>query len=753
MRVVPTPKSIATSDMEFTLTSSNGSITVQDDIGPVCTGAIAAVATPTNVSCNGLSDGAISLNVSGGDGTFIYQWNDASIGNTPNPTGLAAGVYSVTITSCGGQEVKSDIPAASLTITEPTAVTSVITPEDASCFGVADGRINVSVSGGNPPYRYNWSDASLAPDNRPVNAAAGTYSVTITDASNCTNIATGIIVSAPTEIVASVTTTPATCSGLGDGTATITVSGGSGSGYEYNWGVTGVTGPNPTNLAGGNYVVTITDGTQCSTQFPVTITESVTIAVTTQVVEDACGDNNGAIQVTASGGTSPYGYTWDGPVEIGNTNTAENLPTGNYPVTITDANGCFAVENIQVGGPTAVLSASGTVTDVDCFGDSNGMINISVAGGFEPYSFQWTNGATTQNLANLTAGGYTVTITDNKVCTYTQTFIVEQRSNMTASIEVTKGAPNGEATATATGGVAPYRYEWCNGQVGTSATGLDEGNCSLTIIDALGCTIVQNVEIELDNPIAAISMVSPISCNGLADGSLQVTATGGRPGYTYAWSNGGTTSTITNVGAGNYSVTVTDASGNPGIASFDFVGPTELLIDLSEPITPSCDNDGKICISVSGGATPYKEIKWSNDVLDALCVEGLRAGEYGVIVTDQNDCTAEENFRIITDETCAPCYMSNKVMTPNDDGRNDAFCISCVDMAANNHLEIYNRWGQLVFEADNYNCVLGIESDCWKGLSRANNLVDEGGYFWVLEYDDANGRRRIRDHVTILRDN
>ncbi len=751
---MPTQREAANANNTIEFTQTNGTITIGDDGGvdPTCLGVITAVATPTNVSCNGLSDGAISLSVTGGDGNYTYQWSDASIGNTPNPTGLPAGVYNVTITSCNGNEVKNDIPAASLTITEPTAIVSVITPEDVSCFGAADGRINVSVSGGSAPYTFQWSDASLAPANRPVNATAGTYSVTITDASNCTRVATGITVNGPSEMSATVATTPASCTGFGDGTATINLTGGTAP-FSYTWDMVGVSGPNPTNLPGGNYTVVIADASQCSITVQFSITNAINLSANIQVVADDCGDNSGAIQVTPNGGTSPYSYSWiAGPVSIADTNTVENLPTGSYTVRISDVNGCFFEENIQVGGPTSTLSATGTVTDVDCFGDDNGMINLAVAGGFEPYSFSWSNGASTQNINNLTTGGYTVTITDNKVCTYTQTFMVGTRSNMEVSVEVTKGAPEADAIATVTGGVAPYNFEWCNGQTGDAATGLDEGNCSLTVIDALGCTIVQNVEIKVNNPIATISMTSPISCNGLADGSLVVDVAGGKPNYTYAWSNGATTSAVTNVGAGNYSVTVTDADGNEGSVSFDFVGPVPIIIDLSEPITPSCDNDGAISISVSGGTMPYKEIKWSNDVV-GLSNAGLRPGDYGVIVTDQNDCTAEENFRLPSDATCVPCYMSNKVVTPNDDGRNDAFCISCVDMAANNHLEIYNRWGQLVFEADNYECVLGTESDCWKGLTRSSNLVDEGGYFWILEYDDGNERKRIRDYVTILRDN
>ncbi len=747
----PTPREAATTEV-IPFTQTDGII----NIGMIneCPGPIAAVAVPTNVTCNGMNDGAITLDVSGGDGNFTYTWSDATIGNIPNPTGLAAGVYRVTISSCGGQATKSDIATASLTITEPPAMTTVITPQDATCFGVADGRINVSISGGTVPYTYQWSDASFAPANRPVNVPAGTYSVTITDAAGCEDIMDNIMVSSPTEIVATVETTPASCTGIADGTITLTTSGGSGGSYRYDWGGSGLEGATPTGVLAGDYTVIITDGNNCTSEISVMVAATVVVSGTVQIVEDDCGDSNGGIQVTPNGGTEPYSYTWAaGPIEIGNTNVVENVPTGSYSVTVTDANGCFYVENIEVGGPTAVLSASNTVTDVDCAGDANGSINITAAGGFSPYTYIWSNGITTPNNADLTAGEYTVTITDSKVCTYVETFTVGTTSTLVVTVEITKGAPNATAVATVTGGVEPYRYEWCNGQTGSTAMGLDEGICSLTVIDALGCTVVENIDVVVDNPEVTIAVSGEITCDGLADGILQAEGTGGKPGYTYAWNTGATTSVIANVGAGNYIVTVTDEVGNIGTATFDFTGPAPLVIDVTEQ-TDDCMTDGRICINIAGGTMPYKEIKWSNDVVDALCVEGLRSGDYGVIITDQNDCTKQENFRINPDPTCIDCFTSIKVMTPNEDGRNDAFIMNCVDTAPNNHLEVYNRWGQLVFEIDDYQCISGDEADCWRGRTRSDRPVDEGGYFWVLEFDNADGtRNRIRDHVTILNDN
>ena len=164
------------------------------------------------------------------------------------------------------------------------------------------------------------------------------------------------------------------------------------------------------------------------------------------------------------------------------------------------------------------------------------------------------------------------------------------------------------------------------------------------------------------------------------------------------------------------------------------------------------ENNGSISITVDGGTGAY-QYAWSNGG-NTSSISQLTEGNYTVSVTDQNDCTKQENFQINPDQNCIDCFTSIKVMTPNDDGRNDAFIMNCVDTAPNNHLEIYNRWGQLVFEIDDYQCISGDETDCWRGRTRSNSPVEEGGYFWVLEFDNADGtRNRIRDHVTILNDN
>lgn len=741
----PTPREASTASVIVPFTQTNGLVTIGD--ATACPGAVTATLASTNISCNGEADGTITVTASGGDNIYSYQWSDPAIGNIANPTNLSPGSYSVTVSSCGGQV--SDI--MTVTLTEPTAIVAAITPQDASCFGVADGRINVSVIGGTQPYTYTWSDSTLAPSNRPVNALAGAYSLTITDANGCEDITNNIAISSPTQIVSTIETTNASCSGIMDGIVRLTPSGGSGSGYTFDWGNPDIIGGTPTNVAEGDYLVTVTDSDQCTAAIAVTVGADIMVSSMVQVIEDACGDGRGAIQITPTGGREPYFFDWSGsPVDIENTNTAERLPTGIYTVLVVDSDGCFFRDSIEVEGPTATLSVNGITQNTDCPDDEMGSISIAPAGGFASYTFEWSNGATTQDLDNIAPGTYTVTVTDSKACTVEQSFIVTSTSDMSLNASIDKGAPDATVSVVVTGGVAPFTYEWCDGQNGSTATGLDQGICTLTVIDALGCTIVENIDVIVDNPAPQILIANPITCNGETNGILQAQVVGGSAPFTYAWNTGANSNILVNVGAGTYEVTVTDNNGGTGVMSFNLTEPDP--IQITAEVTPDCMFDGALEISISGGTMPYANIAWSNGLNDVLRLEGLRQGDYGVIVTDQNDCTAEETFRVGPDRTCVDCFASIKVMTPNADGRNDAFRISCVDIADNNHLEIYNRWGQLVFEADNYQCALGSEADCWRGRNRTDRIVDEGGYFWVLEFDEGGTRRRIRDHVTIVRD-
>jgi hypothetical protein len=231
----------------------------------------------------------------------------------------------------------------------------------------------------------------------------------------------------------------------------------------------------------------------------VTITEpTATLGATTTQTDVLCfGNSTGAIDLTINGGTAPYAYLWS------NGSTSEdlsNVAAGTYSVTITDANGCSMTSSVTIAEPAATLAASTTQTDVLCFGNSSGAVDLSVVGGAAPYTYLWSNGATTEDLSNVAAGTYNVTITDGNGCTITSSVtITEPTATLGATTTQTDvlcfGNSTGAIDLTINGGTAPYAYLWSNGSTSEDLTNIAAGTYDVTITDGNGCTITSSVTI------------------------------------------------------------------------------------------------------------------------------------------------------------------------------------------------------------------------------------------------------------------
>ena len=271
------------------------------------------------------------------------------------------------------------------------------------------GAINITVSGGTSPYTYLWSNGATTEDISGL--AAGTYTVTITDANGCTTNLPFTVETNNVTITATPVVTNTTCT-ASIGAINITVSGGT-SPYTYLWS-NGATTEDISGLAAGNYTVTITDANGCTTNMPITVgTDNVTITATPVVTNTTCTASIGAINITVSGGTSPYTYLWSNGAT---TEDLTGLAAGTYTVTITDANGCTTNLPFTVETDMSTITATPVVTNTTCTA-SIGAINITVSGGTSPYTYLWSNGATTEDITGLAAGTYTVTITDANGCT------------------------------------------------------------------------------------------------------------------------------------------------------------------------------------------------------------------------------------------------------------------------------------------------------------------------------------------------
>jgi|GEM_PF-1128364 len=590
----------------------------------------------TNLNCNGDSSGSISASVSGGRGTYTYSWNNNE--TTQNLSNLSAGSYTLTVTDSAACQV-----VQSITITEPIILSSNILIADISCNGLQDGSLDLNVSGGVQPYTYLWSNNSSAEDLSALDS--GKYYVTITDNKGCFTVDSAQV-DMPTPLAITAQVNNVDCHGASTGAVDLTVNGGT-SPYTFNWSNSQTT-EDLNNLAAGTYSVTITDASNCSIRDTVNLTENTAIALTTTVQNANCNQADGIANVSASGGISPYTYLWLST----NTTTAadSNLAAGNYQVQVTDALGCTQTTTASVGnisGPQVTLDS---IKNVNCFNDTTGGIAIHVSGGTQPLSFIWSNGDTTEDVSNLAAGNYALTLTDDIGCIATVNYNVNEGDSIGAGLMVSNiscyNALDGAVSANATGGNGSYTYNWSNAQNTPTINNLSAGTYSITVTDSLGCVLEDSVTVNEPDSLQANIVGTDLSCFKDFNGAVQLNPLGGTTPYTYNWSNTSISQNISNLPAGKYVVTLTDANNcfttdSVVLSQPDTLKITSTLID----VLCSSDSTGSVGVTVNGGTLPYT-YNWSNSASDDS-IANLSAGTYSLTLTDANTCSKTASYTII----------------------------------------------------------------------------------------------------------
>lgn len=610
--------------------TDTNSVTVNDYIEVFSVPAISI--STTDVSCAGGSDGTATASVSGGTAPFTYTWSNG--GTQSAISNLAAGTYTVTVSDRNGCS-----STAQTTIGEPTVLVVTSGSSPAYC-GSNNGSASVSVSGGSSPYTYSWSNGGT--NDSISNVTSGSYGVTVTDSHGCIKTSSVTINSNNITLSVNFSITNVSCNGGSNGAITATVSGGSGP-YNYNWS-TGQITATISNLASGNYAVTVSDVNGCSTSTSVYIGQPAAISISGTVSNASCGNTNGSIAVNASGGQTPYSFSWS---TGGSGNTLSNLGSGSYGVTVTDGNGCTSSDSYNVsnqGGPTLTTSK----TDVSCNSGSDGTAFVSIVGGNGPYTILWSTGGTTDTVQGLAAGSYSVTVTDNNSCSSVASVNITQPTALSISLSnqnATCGQSNGKSTATGSGGTAPYSFAWSNGAFGITTTTLAPGANSVTITDGNGCTASQSFTIgNSSGPNVTLSNTA-VSCSGGLDGTATANVSGGATPYAYSWSNNTSTATISGLMAGTYSVTVTDANGCTTSGSTTVADGSTILLTVNVTDATCGIPDGSLTTSVSGGHAPYTYLWSSGQVSSGL--NNIPAGVYNVTVTDAAGCYAD-TFAIVS---------------------------------------------------------------------------------------------------------
>lgn len=623
-------------------------------------------ASSTPVSCFGVNDGSVTVNVSGGTGPYNYSWNSV-IGNSPSGTGLSTGNYSVIVSDQNGCTISSQ-----LIITEPALLSAVVNnPTPVTCYGGNNGSASVTVNGGTPPYSYKWSLTGSTASTI-TNLVAGNYIVTVTDAAGCTTL-TGAIINQPTELIAQTSSNPGTCD-FPNGKASVNITGGI-SPYSYLWNQTGDTTSSITGLPPANYLVTATDSTGCQvTAFVDVINTGMFSANISAIINVTChGGNDGSAVLNVINGTNPYSYNWQpngGILPI-----ATGLKAGIYNVLVTDASNCTMNVPVVINEPPS-LSATVIATHVKCSGQGNGMAAVLASGGTGAYTYQWLpGGMNTPVIGSLNGGNYVAKVTDANNCITSKQFVINEPARLILSTSSTKAGcslSNGSASVTVTGGTLPFTYLWSpGGMQASSANGIAAGSYSVAVTDSNNCISIASLSVSnTTGPSASLLTTQSVNCFGGNNGKAEIKINGGVSPYTINWRPFGGTSLIADsLSAGSYSVTVRD-SNNCLTAIPVVISQSPRLNSTITPSLPSCNGgaDGSAIGIISGGIPPYN-FSWSSGDTTALAT-GLSKGSYTLSVTDANGCITSFNT-IIGEPT--PVNLNLFSAPVNCYGRNDGF--------------------------------------------------------------------------------
>ena len=656
-----------------------------DGIGIIEPPCISVSIDTDSVSCNGGSDGQATAIITGGTTPYVtYDWSNNPSNNTPVNSGLSANIAStLTVTDANGC-----IEDGFYIVSEPNQLVTTFNISNILCYGDTNGTISAIVSGGTMPYTYFWSITGDTTQSTSL-IGLGSYTCVITDANGCNETTVITNLSEPAELTSSYTQTNVSCYGANDGSAIVDFFGGTtgdtlgDTNYILGWAGNTVVLPYPltqfnTNtlpppfnaIPPGIYPYSVTDLNGCTIYDTITITEPDSLSGILTADTICCpGSAGGIATATINGGTGPYTYLWDDP-SLQTTAIATGLVAGTYSCTVIDDNACQWTDSITVY-EYQLISTSYTATNILCNGESSGCINTTTTGGTGNYTYLWSNGDTTANICNLTAGSYTCMITDGCGCTEWITINISEPNILNATIDstfniTTYGGNDGAIYTSFNGGTGQLNINWSsnNGFSSTSGdiTNLPAGLYYLAITDSNACTLLDTIELTQPSSLwMNLDLAINASCFDSCNGILQVTANGGDSSYTYSWQgpNGYTSSNsnLTNLCYGEYILTVDD--GLTTISdTFNIFQPLAITSTLSFDTITCHDGLTQAEINVWGGTQPFI-YNWSN--LDNNYITNIGSGSHSIIVIDANGCSISDSFSLTNPQPIISTSSSTNV--------------------------------------------------------------------------------------------
>ena len=678
-----TENGLAAGSYILTITDDNG-CSLTDTAIILNSGAPTVLDYSENVLCHGLSTGSIDLTVSGGTGSYTFDWNNGAF-NTEDLSNIPAGIYNfdvvddanchtigsitisepdtliassistpilchsdtsyVTVTSIGGTgivtgtgtfavvagnhsftvtDMNGCTATTNITIAQPDTLIASSVSTNILCYGDTS-LVTITAIGGTG----NYTGTGIFPE------IAGTYTYYVSDDNGCIDSST-ITISQPDTLIASSISTQILCFG---GSSEITVSALGGT-MPY-------TGTGTYSVNAGTYDYTVMDNNNCISTTSILITEPALLVTNVSSTNAGCGLSDGSATVSASGGTGSYTYLWS---PSGGTNVTETgLSAGNYSVVTEDSNGCSVTDNVVVINSDAPTTNT-FVTNILCYGLSTGAVDLEIIGGISPYVISWNNGSyLSEDLTDIPAGTYDFVVTDSANCQSTGSVEIYEPTLLTSSL-VSVNSPlcsysnDGRAIVQANGGTAPYTFAWndiLNTLNDTILTLSGDSDYYVTISDANGCTTIDSVQISSAIPVILTSTITDAICTA-SNGSIVISATGGAAPYNYMWNDpsSSTNDTLINLLPGSYSVTITDNN----LCVFD---TTFQILQLSGTLGSSINSIDITCFGYSngtlsaigvGGTNPLT-YQWSNSQ-NTSSITNLNQGAYSVTITDNNGCSS-----------------------------------------------------------------------------------------------------------------